>query len=62
MSVLGNTMWMCVLGNTMWMCVHACVRLCVILYECDCDFLTCACFCEAASVPNGLRHVLCFLL
>ena len=46
----------------MWMCVHACVPLCLILCECDCDFRTCACFCVAASVPNGtLFVVLCFL-
>ena len=50
------------LGNTLWMCVHAYVRLCVILCEGDCDFLTCSCFCVAASVPNGTHFVvLCFL-
>ena len=49
-------------GVCLCMCVHACVRLCVNLCECDCDFLTCASFCVAPSVPNVTRHVLCFLL
>ena len=31
-------------------CVHACVRLCVILCECDRDFLACAYFCVAESL------------
>ena len=62
MCVLGNTMWMCVLGNTMWMCVHACVRLCTIVCECGSDFLACACFSVAASVPRKTRHVLSTLI
>ena len=46
----------------MWMCVHVCVPLCLILCECDCDFLAYACFCVAASVPNKTRHVLSTLI
>ena len=46
----------------MWMCVFACVRLCLILCECGSDFLACACFSVAASVPHKTRHVLSTLI